>query len=202
METYIQSFCGITNSRLFTDKTSDDTAIIELNNFFKEKYKEYTIDYPKFFKMDSLSKAALIALSAQNYQPSTENLFQRGIVFSNHNSSIDTDKKYAISCNTIPSPSLFVYTLPNICIGEVSIKYGCKGHSNFFISTEMDIPLLVNYTNYLFAKNKLQECITGWVDVVENTISCFIYIVSTQKTNNKHSTENIHNILKDNRWKI
>jgi hypothetical protein len=57
------------------------------------------------------------------------------LVFANRSSSLDTDFKYQESINSqenyFPSPAVFVYTLPNICVGEISIKHKMQTENAF-----------------------------------------------------------------------
>ena len=104
------------------------------SNFLLSVYRHFNMDYPKFYKMDNLCKLGFLAVElllkdrqlAEEY--GSENI---GIVFSNANSSLDADLHYFKSVKNIPSPAQFVYTLPNIVIGEVSIRHRCKGENAF-----------------------------------------------------------------------
>ena len=95
-------------------------------------YRHFAFDYPKFYRMDNLSKLGWLAaevlfqdVSIKPYQPEDV-----GIVLANRSSSLDTDIKYFESVKTIPSPALFVYTLPNIVMGEICIRHVLKGENN------------------------------------------------------------------------
>src|SRR5690606_18078970 len=97
--------------------------------FLNSAYEALDNHYPKFYKMDALCKLGTIAAHVlletpekTGYQPE-----EVGIVLSNKNGSIEADLSYFESAKTFPSPSLFVYTLPNILIGEISIRNGFKG---------------------------------------------------------------------------
>jgi hypothetical protein len=71
-------------------------------------------------------------------EPAINDPYATGIVLSNSNASLDADIKYYDSVANIPSPALFVYTLPNIVIGEISIKHSFKGENAFFIFDSFD----------------------------------------------------------------
>ena len=88
--------------------------------------------------MDSLSKLAFLAGDILlNEELSIEEENNIALVFSNKASSLDTDRKHQESIqnqeNYYPSPAVFVYTLPNICIGEISIKHKLYSENSFFI---------------------------------------------------------------------
>ncbi|WP_321539372.1 hypothetical protein [Flavobacterium piscinae] len=86
--------------------------------------------------MDNLSKLAFLAsevlLSEQIIAEAENNV---ALVFANRSSSLDTDVKFQQSIddkeNYYPSPAVFVYTLPNICVGEISIKHQLKSENAF-----------------------------------------------------------------------
>ena len=88
-----------------------------------ELYRKYVGDYPKFFKMDTLSRLGFIAaemlIGAANDVPSA-------IILANRSASIKNDRDYLATIsegNYYPSPALFVYTLPNIVTGEIAIRH-------------------------------------------------------------------------------
>ena len=88
-----------------------------------------------------------------------------GIVFANANASLDADLNYWESVKKIPSPALFVYTLPNIVIGEICIRNNFKGENAFFVQEKFDIPFTEFYVNNLLDKHDLNACICGWIDI-------------------------------------
>src|ERR1700741_5650650 len=104
------------------------------------------MSYPKFHKMDALSKLGLLcaehALKNGDFL-SKYPLNRVGIVLSNSASSLETDRQHQRSIsdksNYFPSPAIFVYTLPNIVIGEMAIKYKITGENAFFVSEKRDL---------------------------------------------------------------
>lgn len=155
--------------------------------FLAEAYRALGIDYPKFFKMDKLSKLGFLAADVllrdasltTQYTPETVS-----IVLSNANASLDADVKYMESVKAIPSPALFVYTLPNIVIGEISIRYGFKGENAFFIQPAFDAEWLYFYTQDLLQHNRSSACICGWVDIVDDNYEAVLFLVEKNATEN------------------
>lgn len=143
-------------------------------------YNYFGFSYPKFYKMDHLSKLGWLA---SEILLKDENLIERylskniGIVLSNSTASLDTDIRYEKTINDVPSPALFVYTLPNIVIGEIAIRNGFNGENAFFISENFDAVLLRQYVEILFGSNTLHACICGWVEVLEGAWKCVLYLV-------------------------
>lgn len=156
-----------------------------LQEFLVSAYQHLALQYPKFYKMDSLSKLGWLAaevllkdsFEATRYRPE-----DTGIVLSNANSSLDTDIKYYVTVKDIASPALFVYTLPNIVIGEISIRHRFKGENAFFISDEFEAGFIEQYVSNLINNNILQSCICGWVDVMGEEYKAVLYLVEKDKT--------------------
>ena len=91
--------------------------------------------YPKFHKMDRISKLAFLSgeLLMKNVSFEKYNPEDIAVIISNSSSTIETDKKFQASIAEIPSPAIFVYTLPNIMVGEICIRHNLKGENLFFI---------------------------------------------------------------------
>lgn len=134
--------------------------------------------------MDNLSKLGWLAAEIllkddfhkYNYQPE-----EIGVVLANSNSSLDNDLKYFDTLKDIPSPSVFVYTLPNIVIGEICIRNNFKGEHAFFIHDSFNAGFIAQQVNYLLDNNILQACICGWVDVLEQDYKASLFLVEKKK---------------------
>lgn len=133
--------------------------------FFKALYKHLALNYAKFYKMDLLCKLGFLAselLLAGQKAAQDENL---AMVFANASSSINTDTKYHGTIKSIPSPALFVYTLPNIVMGEISIRHKFYGEQMFFIQPLYDPVFLKRYIAGLFEEGLARNAIFGWLEV-------------------------------------
>lgn len=154
-----------------------------LNVFLPELYKKMELSYPKFHKMDNLCKLGILS-SELLIQKSTitekYNLENIGIVLSNSSSSIDTDRQHQSTIsdknNYYPSPAIFVYTLPNIVIGEIAIKYKFTGENAFFVTDKFDTDLVLNYSDMLLNEG-MEALIAGWINVDGDNYECFFFIV-------------------------
>ena len=135
-------------------------------HFAKQLYKHYRIDYSKFFKMSQLSKLGFLAtellLSGIEREKDPALI---SVVLANSSSSLHSDEVYQRTVGHIPSPSSFVYTLPNIMIGEICIRHGIKGEGTFFIQELFDRDFIFEYVSDLFKKQKTTMSIAGWVDI-------------------------------------
>lgn len=158
----------------------------DFGEFMKQIYHACSISYLKFFKMDPQSKLGFVAAKIL-LQDDDRDRFEpeeKAIVLANSASSLNTDEKYFESINDIPSPAVFVYTLPNIVAGEICIRHKLKGENTFFIQEKFDIPFMVNYVNTLFNTTNTQKAIVGWVemDLEDNFCS---FLMDVEKTDLK-----------------
>lgn len=175
---------------------------VDFSSFIKNAYKFLKTDYSKFFKMDNLSKLAFLAadvlLKLENLSEKENNI---ALIFSNKASSLDTDRKHQAAIENedeyYPSPAVFVYTLTNICLGEISIRHKLYSENSFFIFDHFNAEHLHLYANSLLRSGKAEKVICGWVDFDKNSYEAFLYLVENEGKI-KHNTEEItrlYNIL-------
>lgn len=143
-------------------------------------YKQMIGNYPKFYKMDGLSRLGFVAseilLNAEKGETDVERreeegerlLEERAIIFFNHSSSIASDRNYKESINDkdnyFPSPSIFVYTLPNIVTGEIAIRNHFHGETSFFILPDKDERLMEEILQASCRDAQSKSFLTGWID--------------------------------------
>ena len=137
-------------------------------------YKQIIGNYPKYYKMDGLCRLGFVAsellLKAERDEGSfTEDTNKtRAIVFFNRSSSIASDKKYLASIaekdNYFPSPSVFVYTLPNIVTGEIAIRNDYHGETSFYILPHKNEFLMQDIIETTFMDEQTTSILTGWLD--------------------------------------
>ncbi len=200
IENYITASCIISNNIIYkNEKNIFENKGVNPADFFLLAYKYFGLNYPKFYKMDNLSKLGWLAAEillkddfvAGGYKPESI-----GVVLSNNNASLDTDIKYYETAKDIASPALFVYTLPNIVIGEICIRHNFKGENAFFIFDKFDAGFIQQYVGNLINNNILQSCICGWVELLGNQYKTVLFLVEKNKAikNNLFTTENINKI--------
>ncbi len=191
-EVHISNYCRVKDSCLWINGhlAHKSDVSLSLHVFLKELYTKYEVNYPKFFKMDNLCKLGFIAaeILIKNERDFIDNKpDDTGIFLSNSYSSLDTDIKYNDTIKResyFPSPALFVYTLPNIVIGEIAIRHKITGECNFFVSEKPDSEFIFHYLMDYFDKNLMKNAITGWVDVYKNNYEATLfYVKKTNKTN-------------------
>lgn len=156
---------------------------VNFADFIRSLYKKEGLVYPKFFKMDSLSKLGFITaeLALKGGAIGHHDLKRIGVVVANSASSLDTDLDYQETIrdrsNYFPSPSVFVYTLPNILIGEICIRHKIKGENAFLISERFDPKLLADYVTGLLSENRIDACLTGWVELHRDRFESLLVFV-------------------------
>jgi hypothetical protein len=157
-----------------------------LNSFLDDAFASLGLTYPKFFKMDRMSKAGFLAAELlvnecsdiAGYPP--EGI---GVVLANAHASFDTDLKYFESMKTFASPSLFVYTLANIVTGEICIRHGFRGENAFLVSEQFLPSQLHEYVSILMSSDNNLACLAGWVDVIGDQHDVFLYLVDKRDGN-------------------
>lgn len=195
-KTHIQSFCTIQNNEIILDGVSIFKLEPTLfSDFSKKAYQNFEINYSKFFKMDTLSKLAFLGaelLLKNEIDNSKENNI--ALVFANKSSSLDTDMKYQNSIsdpeNYFPSPAVFVYTLPNICLGEISIRHQLKSENSFFIFDAFNPAFMMNYAKVLLDSKKADKVLCGWVEYYDEEYKAFLYLVA-REGNLEHKIEKL-----------
>lgn len=140
-----------------------------------EAYKAFIGDYPKFYKMDGLSRLGFVAaellLQAERGERLTgtpEARSDRAIILFNNTSSIVADRHYWATVSDLeasfPSPAHFVYTLPNIVAGELAIRHQYRGETSFYILPRHDEALMAQVVNAAMADGSASSALTGWID--------------------------------------
>lgn len=151
---------------------------MELHQFLKDSYKDLELNYPKYHKMDSLCKLGILGTSVLLKDQKVE--FETALVLSNASSSIDIDKKHHQAMESIVSPAIFVYTLPNIVLGEISIKYKLQSENAFFIENRFNAELLADYSEVLLASKKATSVVCGWIELKNDEYDVFLCLISTK----------------------
>lgn len=144
------------------------------NALLSELYRAHIADWPKFFKMDTLSKAGFVASEllfkeTGNRRCGTEEFIQnQAIVLFGSTASLCADRNYQETIqdkeNYYPSPALFVYTLPNIVTGEIAIRNHFRGETSFYVLDDADASQMAFHLACAFDDPVTESILTGWVD--------------------------------------
>nr|WP_170836999.1 hypothetical protein [Aquimarina amphilecti] len=197
---YISDFCVIRDKKVFKNGTEvyADSEALSVKDFAKGIYKFLDLKYPKFHKMDELCKLGFLA--SEVLLKDKEKVDQdTALVLSNQASSLDTDRKHQLSIqdreNFYPSPAVFVYTLPNIIMGEISIKNKMKSENAFFVTDNFDADFITLYSEVLMNTGKATNVICGWVDLDNDKYDVFLAFLS-KKGNKELTKEELNKLYK------
>lgn len=132
-------------------------------------YRDYVSEYPKFHKMDMLSKLVFLASELLcNAEPVVTLDENTAVILFNRTSSVVSDRVHIGTISGqegfFPSPSVFLYTLPNIANGEVAIRHGIKGETSLFIIAGKDDSLMDKVIRSSFLDPGTRMMISGWAD--------------------------------------
>ncbi|MCQ2212978.1 MAG: 3-oxoacyl-ACP synthase [Bacteroidaceae bacterium] len=189
----------ITPSALEIDGQPMETSA-EGKALLTEIYKSRIGGYPKYYKMDMLSRLVFVAtellLQQEGKAPGNgqaedgqvesgqaEEAVDRAVILFNRTSSIVADRQHQQTISDaegfFPSPSVFVYTLPNIVTGEIAIKHGYKAETSLYILDHKDNHIMDSVVEASLLQSDTQSVLTGWVDCEdENKFEAEIRIIT------------------------
>lgn len=133
-----------------------------------EIYRKYVGDYPKYHKMDALSRLAFLATELLLSRGDVPQDSGRATILFNRTSSVVADRCHLGSIakpgEFYPSPSVFLGTLPNIATGEIAIRHGYTGETSLYITDFRDEALMKNVIGSSFSQGGFRSLICGFVD--------------------------------------
>ena len=150
----------------------DGREIVRGQNVLRAAYDHLGMSYAKFFKMDLLCRAGIIGVEciAAHHDLKRYRDDEIALVFNNAVSSLASDSKHdRLSLEDKISPSVFVYTLPNIVLGEISIRHKLYGEQLCTVSESPDPVLLDQICNTLMSTNKARAVILIHINASETT---------------------------------
>jgi len=180
---FITAYCHIgedictVNGAVFLQKKQDVT-----DSWFKQLYKELAIEYPKFYKMDMLAQAGFIGSELiKKVSPDLSTRYQDdeiALLFANQQSSADADIRFQDSYleKKSPSPSLFVYTLPNIVLGEIAIRNKWFGENMFAVFPKFAPEFIIQYGSILL-KTGSKAVLAGWLGVLDGKVEVSLFLI-------------------------
>ena len=96
----------------------------------------------------------------------------RAVIMFNHSSSVQADRSYLSTIaddeNCFPSPSIFVYTLPNMAVAEVAMRNLYHAETSLYILPERDDHVMQQVIRASLLDKTTCSMITGWVDYEDN----------------------------------
>ena len=130
----------------------------------------------RFYKMDILSRLAFVtAERLKDESLPIEGEVWRGssLILFNHSSSIVSDRRFLKTISDkegcFPSPSAFVYTLPNIAAAEIAIRHHIHAETAFYILPERDEALMQQIVEATLQASGQRSAISGWIDAESET---------------------------------
>ena len=146
-------------------------------------YRSLKMSYPKFFKMDLMSKASLLAaeqvlknagLSPDEPKP------DMAIVLSNSTSSTCDDVEFQKTISPgsfFPSPSLFVYTLPNVACAQIAIRNRIMGETSFYLHPFCSDDFILQTAEWAFTDPGCRRVLCGWTECLTDAPLCRMLLV-------------------------
>lgn len=180
------SFCSIRNKQV----KLNDTILFEVDSslssssFLMEVYKFLELKYKRFHKMDELCKYAIIASSLllKDQEIHEENT---ALLLSNACGSTPTDVKYIDYSfpqegqeQFVNNPATFVYTLPSVMMGELSILFGFNSENQFMILPTFQPDTLLIHAHLLLVSNMdIKHILCGWINIDEGGEDVFLFLL-------------------------
>ncbi len=168
----------------------------DFSTAIRSAYQQVGKGYRKFYKMDDLSRSAFILSEVLMDKAALPERYPKdriGVVLANSAASLDTDRIHQRSVEDpereAPSPAVFVYTLPNISIGEMCIRHGITGENAFFIFEGFDPDPLTSYIEDLIGSGKCDACISGWIEKDGEDQHAFLYTVEKENEGSHRAIE-------------
>ncbi|HEY1406575.1 MAG TPA: beta-ketoacyl synthase N-terminal-like domain-containing protein [Spirochaetota bacterium] len=193
----ICGYASIRPGQFFVNEIRESVPIDDFAPFIKDVYVRSGIAYPKFYKMDNLSKLAFV--TAEHLLRGTDlagrcRKDEIGVILVAPHSSLDTDCRHHASiadgAEYSPSPAVFVYTLPNIMAGEICIRHGFQGENIVFAGDTFADDAVISYITALFDSGKIKAAICGVVDFFEEEFSSDLFLVE-ERTGNSQDVSDV-----------
>ncbi|MDR1406500.1 MAG: 3-oxoacyl-ACP synthase [Tannerella sp.] len=176
-------------------------------NFLTSLYRSLKTNYPKFFKMDHLSKLGFLASElifgedALRFTPRRD----IAVICFNRSSSLDTDRAYQdiIRCDEdyFPGPSVFVYTLPNIVTAEIAIRNKIYGETSFHVCERFDATQIAVTANRVFRNENVRYALVAWVEYLGGRYETLMLLIGSVPSETVFSSEKLMELYNDKQHK-
>jgi len=156
-------------------------------------YRAEVGDYPKFFKMDTACKLGFLLAERLAEQPRFTPREDRAVLMFSTCGSLCNDRHYEDTVREFPSPSLFVYTLPNIITGEIAIRNKYEGETSAYVLERFDPETFVALVEQAFQDAVTESAVCGWVDArSDDDFTAFAFLVERDGTGMGLNKETIY----------
>ena len=163
-------------------------------------YENQIKSYPKYYRMDGMAKLVFILgelmCQRSNICEETEGS-EIAFVMLNASGSYPSDSIHGDLIRKgfdRSSPANFVYTLPNVGMGEVCIKQKITGEGMFLIEEKFSATRIWDLANLFLTQRKCKAILIGWAEPTQNDGNCIFLMTERDSGLNRLNTE--QNILK------
>ena len=156
-------------------------------------YRAEVGDYPKFFKMDTACKLGFLLAERLADEPRFTPREDRAVLMFSTCGSLCNDRHYEETVREFPSPSLFVYTLPNIITGEIAIRNKYEGETSAYVLERFDPETFATLVEQAFQDRVTQSAVCGWVDArADGDFTAFAFLVEQDGTGKAFNVQNLY----------
>ncbi len=176
-----QSLTALHHIFLTPQELRIDQSTVPLQNvgasLLVDLYRKYVGNYPRFYKMDGLSRLGFLAtellVAAGTDILTPERRERAAVVFVSRYGSLATDQKHWDTIRHAeayyPSPAVFVYTLPNIVTGELAIRHHIQGETAAYLLAEKDPTTITELLAQTLKNDDNSFLLGGWLDYHNDT---------------------------------
>ena len=156
-------------------------------------YRAEVGDYPKFFKMDTACKLGFLLAERLAEEPRFTPREDRAVLIFSTCGSLCNDRHYEESVREFPSPSLFVYTLPNIITGEIAIRNKYEGETSAYVLERFEPEQFVALVEQAFQDGVTRSAVCGWVDArADDDFTAFAFLVERDGPDQEFNVQNLY----------
>lgn len=193
----VSSWVHLNNSIAVKNGNALQQQTVALAQDPAELYRALQCSYMKFFKMDMTCKWAWLGAEIALQDNEIADKSKVAVVLQTNHGSMDVDKKYLASKEEgAASPALFVYTLPNIMLGEISIRHGFKGEQLCMASKLFNPIELEFWVGDLLNNRGMEACLCGWVDVYGEQKDICLFWVTKQENGTPFTVATLNELYK------
>ena len=156
-------------------------------------YRTEVGDYPKFFKMDTACKLGFLLAERLAEEPRFTPREDRAVLMFSTSGSLCNDRHYEESVKGFPSPSLFVYTLPNIITGEIAIRNKYEGETSAYVLERFEPEQFIALVEQAFQDGVTRSAVCGWVDArADDDFTAFAFLVERDGPGKEFNVQNLY----------
>lgn len=165
-------------------------------------YRQRVGSYPKFFKMDPMSRLGFIA-SELLLEDETSRFIprdDRAVILFSRSGSFASDSHFertiADPAEYYPSPAVFVYTLANIVTGEIAIRNKYYGETICYLIGRDQPQIIAQTVREAFLDSGTRSVLCGWVDSPDaESFEAEMFQVEPSDEGVEWSVESICNVM-------